>query len=108
MSEGSIKGVMSGKHYNRSLHCHKIMYEGLQRLRLAEFLDSLDDKSQEDISSFVITMKKAFDEEVRLDEHINSEKMAQICEHYEAFIAESSAKSLTFAYWSMYIHIIGD
>ena len=62
VSEGSIKGVMSGKHYNRSLLCHKTMYEALQRLRFEEFFDSLDNESQEDISSFVVTMKKPFEE----------------------------------------------
>ncbi|CAB4001806.1 Hypothetical predicted protein, partial [Paramuricea clavata] len=106
VSEGSIKGVMSGKHYNRSLLCHKTMYEALQRLRFEEFLDTLDDESQEDISSFVETMKKAFEED-QLREYINSEQMEQLCERYEAFIVESSARSLTFAYWSMYIQMTG-
>ena len=84
------------------------MYEALQRLRFEEFLYSLDDASQEDISSFVATMKKAFEEEDQLHEYINSEQMEQLCERYEAFIAESSAKSLTFAYWSMYIQMTGN
>lgn len=39
VSEGSIKGVLSGKHYNRSVLCDKIMYQALQRLRLQAFLD---------------------------------------------------------------------
>ena len=108
MSEGSIKGVMSGKHYNRSLFCHKTMYEALQRLRFEEFLDTLDDESQEDISSFVGNMKNAFEEEDQLHEYINSVQMEQLCERYEAFISESSAKSLAFAYWSMYIKMIGN
>ena len=96
---------MSGKHYNRSLLCHKTMYEALQGLRFEEFLDSLDNESQEDISSFVVTMKKAEDQ---LYEYINSEQMEQLCERYEAFIEESSAKSLTFAYWRMYIQMSGN
>ena len=32
MSSGSMKGVMTGKNYDRSLHCHKTMVEGLERL----------------------------------------------------------------------------
>ena len=83
------------------------MYEALQRL-FEEFLDTLDDESQKDISSFVGSMKKAFEEENQLHEYINSVQMEQICKRYEAFISESSAKSLTFAYWSMYIKMIGN
>ena len=107
VSEGSIKGVMSGKHYNRSVLCHKVMYEALQRLRITEFLDTLDEESQENVSSFVVTMKQAFDEDGQIDECINTDVMEEICQHYDDFIAESSAKSLTFAYWSMYIHMTG-
>ena len=33
--------------------------------------------------------------------------MEQLCDRYEAFISESSAKSLAFVYWSMYIKMIG-
>ena len=29
---GSIKGAMSGKNYGRSVHCHKILVECLERL----------------------------------------------------------------------------
>ena len=83
------------------------MYEALQRLRFEEFLDTHDDESQEDISSFVGSMKKAFEED-QLHEYISSVQMEQLCEHYKAFISESSAKSLTFAYWSMYIKTIGN
>ena len=84
------------------------MYEALQRLRFEEFLDMHDDESQEDISSFVGSMKKVFEEEDQPHEYINSVLMEQLCEHYEAFISESSAKLLTFAYWSMYIKTIGN
>lgn len=39
VSEGSIKGVLSGKQYNKSVACHKTMYEALQRIRFEAFLD---------------------------------------------------------------------
>ena len=34
ISSGSLKGVMSGKHFDRSMHCHKVMLEYLERLFL--------------------------------------------------------------------------
>ncbi len=35
ISSGSIEGVLSGKHYEQqSMHCHKVMVQGLERLLL--------------------------------------------------------------------------
>ena len=48
-----------------------------------EFLDTLDDESQEEISSFVVTMKKSLEEEDQLDKYINSEQMQHLCESYD-------------------------
>ena len=39
ISSGSLKGVMNGKHFERSMHCHKIMYESLHRLLLKKFMN---------------------------------------------------------------------
>lgn len=35
---GSIKGVLTGKHYDRAMHCHKIVLESLERLLFGQFL----------------------------------------------------------------------
>ena len=66
VSEGSIKGVLSGKHYNRSVSCHKVMYEALQRLRFQSFLDSITDENQE-LASFIESMARSFPD----DEFLN-------------------------------------
>lgn len=44
---GSVKGVLSGKHYNRSIRAHKIIYEAMERLRFEVCESSLSaaDKS---------------------------------------------------------------
>ena len=38
ISCGSIKVVMSGKNYGRSVHCHKILLECFERLSFEQFL----------------------------------------------------------------------
>ena len=38
ISSGSLQGVLSGKHYTRAMHCHKVMLESLERLLLEMFL----------------------------------------------------------------------
>ena len=37
---GSFKGVMSGKNYGRSIHCHRIVLEVLERLLSENFISS--------------------------------------------------------------------
>lgn len=39
ITSGSLKGVTSGTNYSRSLHCHKVLVESLERLILAQFLE---------------------------------------------------------------------
>ena len=106
VSEGSIKGVLSGKHYNRSLLCHKVMYEALQRLRLEAFLDYVDENNA--VTSFINNMAGSFLEDKSLACEIESPEMQQMLKSYELFIAESSKKSRTFAFWSMYIKMAGN
>ena len=43
ISCGSIKGMMSGKNYGRSVHCHKILLECLERLLFEQFLLSINE-----------------------------------------------------------------
>ena len=38
MSSCSLQGVLSGKHYDRALHCLKILVECLDRLLLSQYL----------------------------------------------------------------------
>ena len=51
VAAGSMKGVISGKHYNSSVRAHKVMYEALLNLLLKDFLESLPEESQEEIVS---------------------------------------------------------
>lgn len=98
--------MLSGKHYNRSISCHKVMYEALQRLRFEAFLETLNDESRERIYSLIVEMENSFLED-KLHDCIESQEFEDLFIQYETFIAESSAKSKTFAYWSMYIQMAG-
>ena len=50
---GSINGVMSGKHYNRSVRSHKVVYEALLRLLFESYMNQLEDKQRDDITAFI-------------------------------------------------------
>ena len=45
VAEGSMKKVISGKHYNTAVHRHKIVYETLKRVLIQEVESSLTDES---------------------------------------------------------------
>ena len=47
IAEGSIDSVLSGKHYNRGVRLHKIMYEAITKLLLDDFEASLCENSSE-------------------------------------------------------------
>ncbi|XP_028410493.1 uncharacterized protein LOC114533190 [Dendronephthya gigantea] len=106
VTEGSVKGVLSGKHYNRSVFCHKIVHEAMQRLRFDAFLDSLDEEKEERFMGFIRDMSDSFPEQ-NFHEHIENEVFEKICNEYESFVEDASNKSRTFAFWSMYIKVIG-
>ena len=42
VAEGSISGVIYGKHYNRGVRAHKYLYEAMMRLAWAEFMRWLE------------------------------------------------------------------
>ena len=44
IGSGSVTGVMAGKHYSRTMHCHKILLEALERLFFEEFCFSLGEE----------------------------------------------------------------
>ena len=53
VAPGSVAGVLSGKHYNRSLRAHKIMYEGLMRLLFQSFLRTQSSEKCREIQSLI-------------------------------------------------------
>ena len=103
VSEGSIKGVLSGKHYNRLVSCHKVMYEALHHLQFQSFLDSITDENQE-LASFIESMARSFPDDEFLNKYVESPMMQKILDSYELFINDMSSKSRTCCsldYWSL-------
>ena len=105
ISVGSIRGVLSGKPYNRSVMCHKLVFEVMERLRFQAFLDALDDE-QESIYIAILDLMDCFAEGTFVN-CMQSPQTETIVGSYEEFIENSSKKSKTFAFWNMYIKAIG-
>ena len=105
VSEGSIKDVMSGKHYNRALRSHKMMYEALERLRFEAFMDTLDDGYHNQVIPFLKTLQESFPHDVK--EKVESDEFDNLLKCCETFIGDSKANSKTFSYWSVYTEMTG-
>ena len=106
ISEGSVRGVLSGKHYNRSVMCHKVVYEAMEQLRFESYLDSLDEEEKDAIVSAVSKAMDLFPSE-EFHDFLGCPEMEKIYENYNNFIKESWEKSRTFAFWTMYIKMTG-
>jgi hypothetical protein len=81
------------------------MHEAFQRLRFDTFMDSFDVNEQEKIRTFVESMGDGFPTQQYKDK-LSSQEFETICDKYESFVEETSQKSKTFAFWSIYLNPI--
>ena len=112
MSSGSMKGVMTGKNYDRSLHCHKTMVECLERLLFDEFLsmagkdDALSGIPEESKNIFQELIRSPTKE--RLAEVVANADLKALIESYESFKADVRNGSLgkTAQFWMSYVDCV--
>lgn len=97
---------MTGKRYNRSMHCHKVMSEALHRLRFQAFLDSVSDEESANIYSVVYDLLNNFPNE-DFQEKLTAEPFSEILDKYEDFVVQESECNPTFSLWSTYLEMIG-
>lgn len=95
VAQGSLKGILSGHMYNRSVRSHKLLFEALSRMQFSSFLESLDD-----------------DEAARvMDQIVNSNTKDDFlpCEvenRFLSYIERSCIANPTFAFWRTYQEMI--
>ena len=74
---GSVHGVLSGKHYERAMHCHKILLESLERILMDKFLEqenedvifaSLPEGTRDKINTFIYSQTKYTMDDLMSDE----------------------------------------
>lgn len=102
IAEGSINGVVSGHHYNRSIRAHKLLYEALQRCRLDAFMDTLPEDKRNTYMSLARRMVgQCFDHYLDLSDEFQS-----MMTDYQRFVDANVAVNPTFSFWSSYIDMI--
>lgn len=102
IDEGSVNGVMSGHMYNRSMRCHKLMFEALQHLRFEAFLNSLPEEQAENINAQIDEVADEF----LLDPSHFQHDFELLHQQYQKFVENQSAENPTFAFWSSYLEMV--
>ena len=105
VTTGSVKGVLFGKHYNRCVRVHKLIYEAMQRMRFEAFKKSLESSASSQFDSVGTSVledseRKLFTE-ICTSKQVNDVKMA-----YDIFVEKQSEENPTFALWSKYIDMV--
>ena len=107
VAAGSVNGILSGKHYNRSIRAHKLIYEAMKRLQVKAFLNSLpeNDERRCDFSSIGVALLGSIDSDNFMDV-CGSEMFNKFQKEFHQFVNDRSQQSPTFAFWSNYIAMV--
>ena len=105
VATGSLNGVMSGHHYNRSIRAHKLMFEALQRLRWKAFLNNINPDKQADIMKVAMLLNKTGPSEKFKDELTNV-SVSDVLDSYASFVEKERQSNPTFDFWSSYIDLV--
>ena len=94
IAPASVKTVFSGKHYNRCVRAHKLVFEAMQRLCLLAFYESLQGSESEKLGVIGDKLLAHFDENmaqlISVDQDFMSWNTA-----YECFVQKRSEESPT-------------
>ena len=99
VAEGSLNGVISGHHYNRSIHAYKIVYETMEELRFQEYLESVDEAKYEKIVSTLTAIN--WENHAEVEENILDTQL-----EYEEWVGKRREENATFEFFSSLIDIV--
>ncbi len=106
VAPGSVTGVLSGKHYNRSVRAHKLIYEAMQMMRFETFEKSLSSTpSNNQFHTIGISVLEDSKREM-FTEICTSERVNVTKRDYDEFVEKRSEENPTFAFWSKYIDMV--
>ncbi len=104
VAAGSIDGVITGHHYNRSVRAHKLLMEALPRLRWQAYLDTLTQEDHAAALKIATDLQQKFPSE-DFNAMLTSDAFLQLLKAYEEFVQKSSTNQ-TFTFWSTYIEMV--
>lgn len=102
LASGSTKGVLSGHMYNRSVRCHKLLYESLARLQLVDFLDNWDHPDKDQLIASICSMGEMIPQQADVIP-VHMEASSRLQQHFDAYITQKCVDSPTYQFWNSYL-----
>lgn len=103
IASGSLKGVLSGHMYNRSIRAHKLLYEAMGRLQIGEFVENMTEEESEDVADLQKRVCLQYDTAGVLAADLSSELRKRFVE----YVAQKSQANPTYSFWSSYLDMVG-
>jgi len=95
VAAGSINGVLSGHHYNRSMCTHKLMFEALHRTRWKAFCETLTTEEQAEITTILAHLRSIAPDPALLDAVASDDSVLQMFSSYDASVTKNRQTSPT-------------
>lgn len=101
VAPGSMNTVLNGHMYNRAMYAHKLMYEALGRLQVAEYLESLEESQRQKVTDRVQQVAG----EISTGSVLPA-TLTDIHEDMRDYITRRCSDSPTYAYWNSYLKAV--
>ena len=105
LAGGSVNGVMTGRQYNRSIRCHKLMAEALHRMRWKTFLESLPEEEAAEYTDVIKNLRSAFPYQAYID-LIDDTTFGRLTAAYDLYVSKMAKSNTTFAFWCSYLSMV--
>ena len=102
---GSMNGVLTGHEYNRSVRSHKVFFEALERLRIQQFLSTLDEPDQACYQQVFSSLASTFTTDSFMTD-IHDKKIQDLLIAYQQHIKQQSERNPSYAFWSSYSEMV--
>lgn len=95
IANGSLKGVLNGHMYNRSIRAHKLLFEALARLQVADFMSSSD-----------VSMRTRIDGITPLIKRSDKADLDDIVKQFTTHITTRCKENPTYCFWNSYLEMV--
>ena len=93
VAAGSINGALSGKHYNRAIRGHKVVYEALCRIQLEDYLSSCSDERVAKYQELANSMKRKFSSEMSINHAV--QKLSTFYTDFKLYVSAKETRDPT-------------
>ena len=104
IGSGSLQGVISGKHYERALHCHKVLTEALEQLLFRQYEENEGAELTQEVHRIIDHVVETCSSDA-IKSALNNDTVREYLDKYLAYREKVRAGSLgkTAQFWLSYM-----